>query len=268
MEGNTGPLHGIGVLVTRTVARAETRTETLSSLITKHGGRAVIFPVIDIAPPADDGALRSALQQLGEVDLMIFVSVHAVHGVADALKEQRLQIPPHTRVAAVGPKTAKQCERASIEVDFVPRERINSEGLLEELSGFDAAGKNILIFRGQSGRELLKQELESRGASVRYLESYRHQIAAQPPPSVLAEWRKNEIHLAVVGSTAVMDALLQLTAPHHRTLLEATPIFAYSQRVADYCRSTGFPGKIRIAKKPTDESIVEAIIEWVALGLR
>lgn len=260
MEGNAAPLGGIGVLVTRPAGRAA----PLCALIEKHGGRAVAFPVIDIAPPEEDGAVASALRRLEEIDLLIFVSAHAVHGVTEALGQRRLNIPPRVRVAALGPKTAAQCGRASIPVDFVPREHINSEGLLEELSGFDVAGKNILIFRGQSGRELIRQALEARGARVRCVASYRRQIAAPPLAPLLARFRKNQIHLVVVGSAAVMDALLELIGPRHRGLLEATPVFAYSRRVADYCRDLGLPGEIRAAEKPTDESIVDAIIEWAA----
>ena len=256
-------LRGIGALVTRPVGRAD----ALCALIEKHGGEAIAFPVIEIAPPDDDGALLSALRRLGEADLIIFVSVHAVRGVSEALRQHGLQIPSETRVAAVGPKTAAQCEQAGIHVDFVPRARIDSEGLLEELRGFEAAGKNILIFRGQSGRDLIKEVLKSRGATVRYVESYRRRVASSsvaPVAPLLERWRKNEIHLVVIGSAAVLDALLELLGPRNRALLEATPVFAYGERVAEYCRAAGLAGEIRAAKQPTDESIVAAILEWAA----
>ena len=263
MESNAGSLAGIGVVVTRPVGQAT----NLCTLIQQHGGYAVTFPVINIIPPNDGGALVSVLRQLQAIDLMIFVSVHAVHAVSEVLELHQLKIPPHVRVAAVGPKTAALCERASIRVDFVAREPINSEGLLDALSDLDVAGKNILIFRGQSGRELIKQGLEARGAEVRYVECYRREVvkpSVASLQSLLARWRKNEIHSVVIGSAAVLDALLELIGTHHRALLDATPIFAYSQRVAEHCRETGLRGEIRVAEQPTDESIVDAIIEWAA----
>ena len=248
------------MLVTRPAGAAA----SIVQLIKKHGGEAIVFPVIDIAGPGDDSALLASLKRLREVDLVIFVSVHAVHGVTALLRRHRLQIPGRTRVAAVGPKTGAQCERAGIKVDFVPRDRINSEGLLEQLSDFEVAGKNILIFRGQSGRELLRQSLQARGASVRYVESYQRKTADLPVEPLLARWRGNEIDLVVVTSVAVMDALRRLIGPGNHALLEQTPIFTSSRRVAEYCRETGVRAETPVAKKPTDESLVDAIIEWVA----
>lgn len=262
MKTGAGLLEEIGVLVTRPAGRAA----ALGALIEQHGGRAILFPVIEIAPPGDGGALLGALNQLGEVDLVIFVSVHAVHNVAALLRRHRLRIPEGTRVAAVGPETAAQCEGAGIKVDFVPGERIDSEGLLEALCGFDVAGKNILIFRGQSGREVIRRGLEARGAGVRYVESYRCKVADLPPEqamTLLARWRKNEIHLVVATSVAVVDALGKLIGARNRGLLEATPVFTYSRRVADYCREIGFT-EIRVAEKPGDAAIVDAIVKWAA----
>ena len=159
------------VLVTRPSGGA-----SLASLIQQHGGETVAFPVIDIRPPADAPALQAALCALAEVDLAIFVSVHAVDSVAGQLARRRLRIPHSTRVAAVGPKTAAHCAQAAIAVDFVPGARIDSEGLLDALRDFQAAGKRVLIFRGQSGRETLAEGLRARGATVRHIESYRRRI--------------------------------------------------------------------------------------------
>ena len=262
MKTSVGRLDGIGVLVTRPAGRGA----VLAARIEQHGGRAIPFPVIEIAPPAKSDALLECLNKLPAVDLVIFVSVHAVHNVAALLKMHRLQIPAGTRVAAVGPETAAQCEGASIKVDFVPRERIDSEGLLEALGGFEVAGKTVLIFRGQSGREVIKRGLEARGADVRYVESYRRKVADLPPTqvkSLLARWRKNEIHLVVATSVSVVDALTKLIGPRNRELLETTPVFTYSRRVADYCREIGFT-EIRVAEKPDDAAMVDAIVKWAA----
>ena len=252
-----GRLAGIGVLVTRPAGRAA----GLSARITGHGGRAMRFPAIDITPPQDHRALLGTLRQLKQVDLVIFVSVHAVHGVAALLRRHRLRIPEPTRVAVVGPESAAQCVQADIRVDFVPDARIDSEGLLEALGGFGVAGKSVVIFRGQSGRDLIKAGLEARGAEVRYVESYRRKVANPPPASLLASWRNREIHALVATSVAVVDALGELLGPHNRALLHGTPIFTYSQRVAAHCRETGFT-QIHTAETPDDASLVDALIRW------
>ena len=254
------PLAGVGVLVTRPAGRAD----ALSALIEEHGGEAIGFPVIDIQPPADAGALLAALNNLEEVALIIFVSVHAVESVGKLLAQHRIPIPTTTRVAAAGPQTAAHCERAAIAVDFVPRKRIDSEGLLEEMRAFDAAGKTILIFRAQSGRELLKQKLEARGATVRYIESYQRQTATPPIEPLLTRWRANQIHAVVISSAEIMDALKhQLTPPNH-PLLNTTPIITYGERVATHCQKTIPRSQVYASLQPTDEAVMKAILEWRA----
>jgi len=233
---------------------------SLASLIEQHGGEAVAFAVIDIRPPADDPALQAALCQLAEVDLVIFVSVHAVDSVAGQLARRRLRIPHGTRVAAVGPKTAARCARAAIAVDFVPRARIDSQGLLGALRDFEAAGKRVLIFRGQSGRETLAEGLRARGATVRHIESYRRQITERPVAPLVERWRAGQIDAVVISSASVLDALTRLLGARHRDLLGATPVFAYSARVADYCRARGIRADIAAAAQPSDQAVVQAII--------
>lgn len=258
-SANPKPLAGIGVLVTRPAERAA----ALAALIEERGGEAIAFPILDITPPADGAALLVQLHQLEGIDLAIFVSAHAARNVGNLLAQHRLQIPPTTRVAAVGPATASQCEQSAIRVDFVPSERIDSEGLLDELRAFDAAGKNILIFRGQSGRETLKEVLEGRGAQVRYVESYRREITTRSFAPVLKRWRAGEIDAVAVTSVAVVDALAEVIGSRDRRLLVETPIFVYSRRVGEYCRGVGVGGEIRVAGGVGDLALVEAVVGWV-----
>lgn len=258
MTTETRPLAGISVLVTRPRDQAA----ALGTRIKQYGGKAIIFPAIEITPPHDADAMLSVLGNLAQVDLMIFVSVHAVHGVTELLRQHRLQIPPTVRIAAVGPKTELQCEQAGLRVDFAARLHIHSEGLLDELRSFEVAGKNILIFRGQDGREWLKQTLESRGAQVRYVESYQRKVTDRPVTELLQHWHRNEIDLVLVSSGAVLDALRQILGRQNQALLEKTPILAYSQRLAAECRKAGMIAEILVAEKPTDESAVKTIIAW------
>ncbi len=248
------------MLVTRPCAPAA----RLCARIQRHGGEAIVLPLLDIVPPNDPAALARALSNLAAVDLMVLISAHAVHGITESLRRHQLQIPHTVRVAAVGPKTANQCERAGIKVDFVPRRQINSEGLLAELSDFPLGGKNILIFRGQSGREWLKQALESRGARVRYVQSYRRQVADLPLKRVLARWRGKQIDLVMASSVAVVQALRQTLGARNHALFAQTTLLAYSQRVADYCRTAGVAADIVVAKQPTDEAAIEALLAWGA----
>lgn len=255
IEADSKPLAGLGILVPRPAPQAA----AFGAIVEQNGGKAIVFPVIDIVPPNDNDALVNVLQDLKQVDLIFFVSVHAVHGVCRALRQHRFKIPSRIRVAAVGPATVKELKRANIQADFAPDMRIDSEGLSETLRDTDVRGKNILIFRAQSGREWLKQNLETRGARVRHIESYRRQVTNRSIEPLLMLWQGGEINWVLVTSVAIWDALVKLVAPSHQVLLETTPICTYSERVRDYCRKNGARAKIIVAEHPAPESVVRAI---------
>lgn len=249
-------LAGMRVLVTRPGAAAE----AMARRIEARGGQAVVFPVIEIAPPADANALRAAVREFAAgrgIDLAVFISANAALAVGAQLKRIGMKVPATTRIAAVGPKTKAACKAAGIRVDFAPTARINSEGLLDALCSFNAGGRLIMIFRGQEGRETLAWGLRARGAEVRHVEAYRRLLTRRSIAPLIERWHGGGIDAVVVSSGAVFDALGQLLGPH-RHLLEAAPAVAYSERVAKYCRERG-AANIIAAEKPNDAAVVEML---------
>lgn len=252
-------LAGLSVLVTRPGAAAE----ALARRIEARGGAAVVFPVIDIAPPADANALRAAAREFAAgraVDMAVFISAHAATAVGAQLKRLGMRAPNTTRIAAVGPKTKAACKAAGIRVDFAPTARIDSEGLLDALCGFNAGGRRIMIFRGQEGRETLAWGLRARGAEVRYVEAYRRLLTRRSITPLIERWHGGGIDAVVISSGAVWDALGQLLGPH-RHLLDAAPAVAYSERIADYCRERG-AAAVFAAGQPDDDAVVAALSAW------
>lgn len=236
--------------------------QQLGACIEAQGGAPIVFPVIEIQPPSNPHEVRSALRALErrQVALLIFTSVHAVKHIAAQLRGARLTLPPQARIAAVGPQTAHQCAREFQRVDFVAEQSIDSEGLLAALHSFDCAEQNIVIFRAQAGREHLKQSLESRGAQVQYVESYRRVRATAAVAPLIAKWRARKIDVVVATGVFAIDALMQLLG-EHSTLLLNTPICTYSARIADHCRQLGARGEI-ITTQPGDRAVVDALIAW------
>jgi uroporphyrinogen-III synthase len=121
------------------------QSQELASAIEAAGGDVLHFPTIDIVG-RDIDEIGREFAKLPEPDIVVFVSGNAVaYGLA-AVKGK------NTRIAAVGPAT-----RAAIE-----------SALLHD--AFQAVHDvNVLIVRGQSGRELLADTLRERGANVDYL---------------------------------------------------------------------------------------------------
>ena len=93
-------LEGISVVITR----APHQAGDLKDLVERNGGRAVLFPTIDIRPPDDYSGCDRAVDGLYMYDGLIFSSPNGVRGFLDRAKARGVE--PATlaakRVYAVG----------------------------------------------------------------------------------------------------------------------------------------------------------------------
>jgi len=249
-------LNGLKVLVPRP------RGEAIATTIESRGGVAIQFPVIEITEPDDLTGLDNSLQRLGDVGLIVLVSVPAVMGFVRRQRLLEMTLPKTLKVAAVGPKTAIQCESSGIHVDFVPGQRIDSEGLLDCLNGLDIEGKLVVIYRGQSGRELLKAELETLGARVIYVESYRRRTTTSTFQPVAEIWRQGEINVVLITSISILDALVALLGKQCIDLLRGTTVIALSARIAEQCTEAGIE-EVLVANHASDEGMMEKLFSIV-----
>ena len=194
----SGRLEGLGVVITRPREPAE----ALAAALAREGARPIVFPALAIEDLAPSPALTAALARLPQAGLAIFVSAHAVQkGLAAA--RSRGPWPSAVPVAAVGEATADALRNSGFERVISPRDRHDSDALLELAELQAVRGLNIIIFRGQGGRERLKEVLEERGARVDYAECYRRVRPAADPAALLAAWSRGEVHAvsALSGET-------------------------------------------------------------------
>ncbi|MGH8589275.1 MAG: uroporphyrinogen-III synthase, partial [Gammaproteobacteria bacterium] len=119
-----GPLHGLGVLVTRPAHQAQ----GLQRLIEAAGGRAFLFPLLDIKPLNDPSRALSWIRDLARYEIAVFVSANAVeHGLGlMALHGGTLGA---IGIIAVGRATARRLEERGIAGAAVPSVA-SSEGVL------------------------------------------------------------------------------------------------------------------------------------------
>lgn len=244
------PLTGLAVLVTRPARQAV----SLCALIEQFGGTAVRFPTIDIepqsAPPAEP------------CDLVVFASTNAVeHG-------WRLLAPnPNMKVAAIGKATAAALKQLDIAVDYVPESGFTSEALLAHPELELKSGMQVLIVRGEGGRELLQSELASRGLMVRTREVYRRlqpAIDSNARDALEAEWSEGGIDVVTLTSVATLDHLREMLSDRGRALLETTALLVVSERIRKAARSANLHGHIVVAPAADDASIVGALASWHA----
>jgi uroporphyrinogen-III synthase len=191
-------LEGIGIIVTRPRSAAE----PLAAALAREGARTWLFPALAIEDIEPDAALRELLAGIARFDLAIFVSANAVDkGLAAA--QRAAPWPASLRTAAIGEATAQALRNSGIGNVISPPERHDSEGLLALSQLRDVRGQNIIVFRGEGGRERLKEVLEERGAKVTYAECYRRVRPDVDPSAIVAALGRGEVHAvsALSGET-------------------------------------------------------------------
>ena len=245
------PLQGMGIVITRPRVAAE----ALATSLARAGARPFVFPALAIEPLGETPALQAALTRLPECEIAIFISVNAVeHGLAAARRSGPW--PAGTRVAAVGEATAKALRNSGFPAVISPRDRHDSEGLLacEELKA--VAGRHILIFRGQGGRELLKAALESRGAHVSYVECYRRMRPEEDPAELLGAWSRGDIHAVSVLSAETLDNFVAMIGPAGESLLQSAALVVPHESIAAKPLARRFA---RVVVAAPDEGMVGAL---------
>lgn len=158
------PLFGRRVVVTR----ARTQAGELSRELEALGVEVFEFPTIEIKPPEDFGPLDEAIRTLDSFDWIVFTSVNGVEAFVERLAHHGLDlraVPRRTKLAAIGPATAKRAEEAGLRVDVTPEE-YRAEALIGALAKDSLRGKKVLIPRAKIAREILPEKLREAGAEV------------------------------------------------------------------------------------------------------
>lgn len=213
-------LASLGVLVTR----PRQQSAELVEEIERRGGRAIVFPSIDIAA-RDRQSIEDDVAQLSPADITIFISSNAVDFGIDYASGE---------IAAIGPATAAAVENAGRIVSVQPESGFDSEQLLAEAAFGDMHGKTVRIIRGNAGREYLANTLMERGATVEYLSTYERRLPRYSQ-DVLDElenkWRQGDIGAVVVMSVESLANLQSLLPDWCRRQLENTPLVTPAARV-------------------------------------
>ncbi|KAE8760693.1 fused uroporphyrinogen-III synthase HemD/membrane protein HemX [Paraburkholderia madseniana] len=240
------------------ITRPAGQSNALIAQLEAAGIAVLDFPLIDIAPVADEAPLRAALASLERYALVVFVSPNAVdHAFArsDAIWPHALPI------GVVGPGSVQALARHGVAAPAyniisppsVPDDdtaRFDSEGLFAAidtaLGATSLEGKRVLIVRGDGGREWLADRLREAGAEVETVAAYRRLV---PEPSI-GGWARVHALLAgaphawlLTSSEGVRNlhelALEHLTADEITQLKHANLVTPHP-RIAQTARALGF----------------------------
>ncbi|SMC21453.1 uroporphyrinogen-III synthase [Andreprevotia lacus DSM 23236] len=159
-------LAGKRIWVTRPAGQAA----ALLALLQAQGALPLALPLLEIVPPTDPAPLQQALARLASYDLAAFVSPSALDAVCSNLPQGW---PTQLTAAVVGPGSAQRAREYGIAHLITPAARYDSAGLLAEPAMTAFAGRRIVLFRGEQGRELLVDGLRALSADLAVVPAYR-----------------------------------------------------------------------------------------------
>lgn len=202
----------------------------LAAELTGRGAVAELAPFIRTVP-APAGPLRAALARLdgGGFDWIVVTSQATIR----VLESWDVHVPASTRVAAVGPATARALESRGFDVALVPAEH-SARGLLADPAFAGLTGARVLLPQSELAAPTLADGLRELGHEVSAIVAYRIEAVPAPVP-LTARIRAGEFDAIVVSSGSVGSEVVRQCAP----LPDTTRVVAIGPATADAARDAG-----------------------------
>ena len=240
------------ILITRPRAQADDFAEQ----IRLAGFEPIYFPVIEIRPFNDTGALDRALEKLSCYEWIVFTSVNAVdivfEHVLPAYKLEELDV----KFAAIGPKTANALKDHGITPHFVPEEYV-AEAILPGLG--DLRGKWVLLPRAEIARKALPEAIFQSGGIPHEISVYKT-LPAQPDPEGLAAL-KSGVDVITLTSPSTVRNFVAIARQNglDPVRLPNDPVFACIGPITEGAAKEEGLANLVTAKEYTTEGLAEII---------
>lgn len=250
------------LLVTRPQPQADAWVAQLRS----QGIDAHALPLLAIDAVVDLSDLHEAWHELPRYALVMFVSPNAVsHFFAARPAEIAARgWPARTRAGATGPGTLKALQMAGVPAELcvsppTDATQFDSASLWLQLSGERWDGREVLVLRGNGGRDEFATLLRAAGAAVHFTQAYERgaaRLSADQRALLELAVAKPASHVWWLSSAEAIDYLAQMspgTDWHDSQALASHP------RIAARARARGF-GRVFEAP-PTFAAVQAAMLE-------
>jgi len=263
------------IVITRPSGQARQLSEALQVSLRNSGftpeftPKIISLPLLTIAPKGDDLLVEQIATSLKTADLAIFVSPNAIECTMRLLKYpwQELSNKP-VPIGVMGGSSMAALKNHGIGLESNPASVIlpqnnaqwDSEGLWTELQNlrWNWSTKQVIIFKGEGGRDWLADTLKNAGAQVEAFSVY----ARIPLDLNSSAWK--EIHemefatsLWLLTSSEAVRYLGQAKLPFDL----ATAVCPH-HNIADAAEQIGF-GEV-ITCEPGDEALIAASQAWLS----
>lgn len=250
----TLPLAGVSIAITRPIGQAT----KLTKLLEQAGAQIIVFPLIAITGLDDYQAFDTTIEQLAQSDWAIFISSNAVMNAMPRVNNYYARLPNQLQFAAIGPTTASALQQFGVSQVLTPAERFDSEALLALPAMQEMQGKQVMIFRGIGGREVLADNLSARGARVLFAESYQR-INPQHSLQTLSNFSAaQQLDAIVVTSSEALRNLVSLAQAEQVGWLNHVILCVNHARIAEQAQALGCQAVV--AESSGDEAMLDCIL--------
>ncbi len=250
------PLGGTRVLITRPRSQAADFASALRGL----GADPVIVPIIEIAPPEDDGPLAEACAAVSSFDWIVFTSANGVDAMMPRLARHDHPLGG-ARAVAVGPATTARLARHGVKVDLIPADHRAEAAAAELIAAHDLAGARVLLPRASLATAELPDALRAAGADVTDVVAYRTVPVADTGDVDLAGMLdRRALDVVTFTSPSAVRALAALLGGPERTaaLLAGTHVASIGPVTTRALRTLGLNADIT-PQRATVAALVDAI---------
>jgi uroporphyrinogen III methyltransferase/synthase len=262
-------LSGKTIVITRARAQAAELVAELERL----GARVVEFPTIKTVPLESYQKVDYSLERIDAAlakglvyyEWIIFTSTNAVRFFLGRLAATGRPVASlaGSKIAAVGPGTAKKLAEAGLRVDLVPQDN-KAEGLVQAFSLLNISAKRIMLPRAEAARDILPEGLMRMGAIVDIVPCYRT-IADEAGVAAVKEALEKKVDAITFtsGSTVqnFMGLLRDIDLP---TALRGVKMIYIGPIAANTGRRLGFEVSA-VANPHTVQGLVKALSDLYML---
>lgn len=252
--------------------------ERVAAMLHEHGAESVVVPLIEFAPPTDLTSFDSVLNRLarGDYDWLVVTSattVQSLSGRVVTLVNRGRETPAtalgtfvgDTRVAAVGPGTARALERSGVTAALVPTGERSARGLLAEFPRADDAVRlpgrpaRVLLPQSNLAEATMADGLRALGWEVDVVEAYRTLSGPVPGESLRTEVRTGEFDAVMLSSASTVTNLLELVGTPPPT----TVVCCIGPRTEQAARDHGLPVHV-VPAQASGEELVDALAAYAS----
>lgn len=229
------------------VTRPQPQADAWVARLREHAVDALALPLLAIDAMVDLSTLHAAWHDLPRYALVMFVSPNAVsHFFAARPAELAARgWPAGVRAGATGPGTLQALQLAEVPAALcvappADAAQFDSAALWAQLRGESWAGREVLVLRGDGGRDEFAALLRSAGAAVHFTQAYRRgpaQWTAAERATLDRAIAQPAAHLWWLSSTEAVGYLPQLT---RHSDWRAAQALASHPRIAARARELGF----------------------------